>query len=176
MSCEKISLHWDGPFSFRDILTNDEIEQKFSCSGVYLWVETLPNGVRQTSYIGKATSCTKLWNRHLQHYASLIGGLYNIPKEFCNWGEAWIPDKKMNDVAEIVLDKKRFMNVVEAGFKRAAATEIYFCRLSDNEANLATVERLLLYEHKPSGTKRGTISDPKRGISITHLNKPWGSV
>ena len=166
-----ISLCWQGPFSFRSILTDGEKRDKFYFPGVYLWLETPPSGVRNVSYVGKATS--SLWKRHLQHYASLIGGLYNIPKEFCCWGQDWVPDKQRANVVEVVLDKDRFMAVVEAGFNRAAATEVYLCPLLDKGIDLAAVERQLLFEFQPSMTKRGTMSPPKSSIDIEHLNRPW---
>lgn len=168
-----ITLLWHGPFSFREILTEQGIKNEYSVPGVYIWTETLPKGSRQISYVGKATKSTTLWRRHLQHYSALIGGIYNIPKEFCSWGSAWVPDKQKRETVEMVLDRERFKEVVDAGFNRAAATEIYFCRLSENEPGLVKIERQLLYELKPTGTKRGTISPTKNSFSIIHENTPW---
>ena len=154
------------------ILTDLAIREQFCLPGVYIWVETLPTGKRQLSYVGKATLSTTLWGRHLQHYASLVGGLYSIPKEFGDGTNHWVPDWSKRDVASIMLEESLFLKVVEAGFKRAVATEIYLCPLS-GEVDLAAIERQLLYELKPSGTKRGTMSPPKVGLEIEHQNIPW---
>lgn len=167
-----VTLKWYGPFSFRSILTDQAFKDRFRVPGVYLWTETLPGGEKQLSYIGKATRSTTLWGRHLQHYASLVGGLYNIPGEFTDSKEDWIPDWSKETVATTMLDMNRFMKVVEAGFARAEVTEIYLCPLPES-VNLEHVERQLLYDLKPTGTKKGTISPPKLIVKLEHSNTPW---
>src|SRR4029077_17662876 len=81
-------LKWNGPYSFRELLSNAGHRVTFNSPGVYLWI----NQVRQPeriSYVGKASGEPDLWTRQWQHYIAYIAGHYQLPAGAGPDGTAW---------------------------------------------------------------------------------------
>jgi len=55
-----LSLEWQGPFSFSDLLRCEETRENFNVLGVYLWTE-VRGGTDVLSYVGRATGSPTLW-------------------------------------------------------------------------------------------------------------------
>jgi len=171
---DQLELNWEGPFNLRDFVRDQGLERRFSCPGVYIWIEGLPSGGARLSYVGKASGSPTLVQRQRQHYANMIGGLYTIPREFRDSGNDWIPDLSRSDVAEVILYRAQFDQVIDEAFEYSNACEVYLAPL--NSADEAKrVERQLLYDLQPSGTTWGKKSPPSSPISIIHTNTNWAS-
>lgn len=160
---DEIELKWEGPFSFRDFLLNEDHKKKYQCSGVYLWEVA---GEEVPQYIGKATGSPSLWLRQFHHYISLIGGLYTVPMQFTNNGADWVCDYNNDEVLGILFNEQKFKEVISYGFRYAAAIQIYLGKLPASKASV--VERNLLYYLKPSTTNWGTQSEPKERVRLIH--------
>ncbi len=122
---EQLVVEWDGPHSLSAFIAEPGLRERFDKPGVYLWIETLPNGTCRLSYVGRATGRPSLWKRQMQHYASMVGGLYTIPKEFRADGKAWVPDWTKPETASTLLDRSKFAAVIEDAFRYAAACQVY---------------------------------------------------
>ncbi|MFA6224069.1 MAG: hypothetical protein WC647_17345 [Desulfomonilaceae bacterium] len=160
---DEIKLCWKGPFSFKDLLTNERYKKDYKCSGVYLWEMA---SAEAPQYIGKATGRPGLWLRQFHHYISLIGGHYTVPPQFTNNGKEWICDYEKNEVLEILFNEQKFKEVISYGFRYAAAIKIFLAKLSQEKVNI--VERNLLHDLKPSTTFWGTQTVPKELVKIVH--------
>lgn len=160
---ETIGLSWEGPFSFKDLLTTKKHHEDYNCAGVYLWEIV---GEKFPQYIGKATGSPSLWLRQFHHYISLIGGLYTVPMQFTNNGADWVCDYNNDEVLGILFNEQKFKEVISYGFRYAAAIQIYLAKLSASKVNV--VERNLLYYLKPSTTNWGTQSEPKERVRLIH--------
>lgn len=167
---ENLTLDWSGPHTFWEFVSNSHLRDQFDKRGVYLWIETSPSRVKQLSYVGRAIS-RSLSRRQLEHYANQIGGLYAIPKEFRESAREWMPNWKNPD-PRILLDEGEFIKVVSDGFKYAKAVEIYLCPTT-SEMDIKAVERKLLFDLRPTRTKPGTKTEPKRKLFIQHRNPGW---
>lgn len=158
---------------FRDFVADDRLEAEFSRPGVYIWIEETAIG-HHLSYVGRAGGSPSLFQRQRQHYANMIGGLYTIPKEYRSEDHDWVPNWSDSDVADVLLNPHRFHKLVGDGFAYAEKCQIYLATLNSlDEAKL--VERQLLYDLRPTGTKWGLSTPPSSSVSITHINALWAS-
>lgn len=168
----ELVMDWEGPYKLSEFLSDPYMKEKYHRPGVYLWIEEVPDGKRRLSYIGRASGRPTLWKRHLQHYAFMVGGLYNIPKEFRRSDVAWIPDWTMEETAATPLSLEKFLNIVEEGFRFASACSSFLWPATP-DANVRLIERNLLYDLKPTGTKVGTMSEPVTRLDIRHREPAW---
>jgi hypothetical protein len=162
----EIELIWDGPFTFHDLLKNENNRKKYSCSGVYLWKE-VSDGKTVIAYVGKASGSPDLYQRQFQHYVSQIGGHYVIPTAYRSKKEKdWSCDRNNPEVLDIIFDKEKFIEIVSDGFSYINHLEIFLAPVSSNLVNI--VERNLLFDLKPIRTKWGTKTEPSERIKIEH--------
>jgi hypothetical protein len=170
---EEIVLRWDGPHCLRDLFGNDHLKQKFSCPGVYLWIQQY-NGHQTLNYVGKASGSPTLYHRQLQHYQYFIGGLYTIPNEFRKCGKDWVPDWNKEEVYSVLLDKSKFLDVVNEAFDCINAYSVHMAKLA-TAGEAKAIERQLLFDLKPTGTKWGCSTPPAVPIKIVHSNATWAT-
>ncbi|MEX2257288.1 MAG: hypothetical protein WD672_01140 [Woeseia sp.] len=168
-----INLDWLGPFPLQDFFTVNELKRKFAVPGVYIWIEDTPTG-EHLSYVGKASGSPPLFIRQQQHYANMIGGLYTIPKCYRSADFDWVPDWSKSDVAETLLDSDRFHQVVDDAFAYASHCAIYLAVL-ESAGQTKLIERQLLYDLQPTGTRWGKSTLPGVPLSITHHNAIWAT-
>lgn len=167
-----IELPWFGPFSFRDFIEASERVKDFHVPGVYLWVETGEDGER-ISYVGKASGRPNLLQRQQDHYTNYIGGRYRIPGSYRSGKPDWEPGQYPQN-AEIILDYERFTELVGEAFQYVQHTTIYLAPLKDWACeDISVAEWNLLYDLKPTDTRRGTLSEPRQRIKIVHKNARW---
>jgi hypothetical protein len=173
MMRKRYRLVWEGPFGLTEFLEHPELVDRFSCPGVYLWIQRMAHG-DVLNYVGKAGGRPTLYARQVQHYVHLIGGLYTIPGEFRHSGEDWIPDWRKSDVSAILLNPERFHELVGEAFGCARSYSIHLARLDGSEEAKA-VERQLLFDLQPTGTSRGTGSPPDAPVEIVHADATWAT-
>ena len=169
-----LNLFWEGPYRLRDFIRSNELKERFSCAGVYIWIDKLPDGSERLSYVGKAGGRPSLHHRQQQHYANMVGGLYTIPKEYRQSNEAWVPNWSLPTVAEVILDREKYQKVIDEGFAYEAACQVYLATL-DSADESKIVERQLLYDLQPSSTSWGTKSAPNSPIDIVHIDANWAT-
>ena len=170
---EPFRLDWRGPYSLRDFIADSGLKAEFNCPGVYVWTEETSDGPR-LSYVGKAGGSPSLAVRQQQHYSCMIAGLYTIPKEFRKVDQDWIPKWSDPDVAGVLLDSNRFHDLVDDGFAYAARCTVYLACLK-SLAEAKSVERQLLYDLQPTGTRWGLSTPPSTHIDISHVNAAWAT-
>jgi hypothetical protein len=171
MDTTVVRLIWEGPYAMRDFLA-PTLRDHFDCAGVYLRIERF-SGTERLSYVGKASGTPSLYVRQQQHYAHAIGGLYSIPKDFRADGKLWDPKWGEPDVNDVLLDLTRYQRLVRDAFNWASACTVYLARLPAQQAE--DVERQLLYDLRPTMTRRGTKGVPAKRISIVHEDATWSS-
>lgn len=164
---KKVLLEWEGPFTFKEMILDKKIKEKYATSGLYIWIYA-DNKKSEILYVGKASGKPNLIERQIQHYMSYLGGLYYIPKEYTNKNQDWIFDSKSEIVQKIITHLDRFCEIVKGGFNFVNDKKImiYFCK--QDSANIRKIERQLLYNLKPKLTKMGTKTKPKDEIEIIH--------
>ena len=170
----EVRLTWKGPYKLRDFFGNPDLDRTFSCPGVYIWIERKGSD-ECLSYVGKASGSPTLARRQRQHYAFGIGGLYTIPSEFRKMAkERWVPDWSKPDVYEVLLERSRFHMLVDDAFNYIDACDVHLARAaSGGEAKL--IERQLLFDLQPTGTKWGCRSPPGYPIRLVHRRATWAS-
>ncbi|MFX0141786.1 MAG: hypothetical protein ACFFDN_49570 [Candidatus Hodarchaeota archaeon] len=171
----EIILNWEGPYNFKELICSNKLKNKYSCSGIYIWL-FINEEKSEVLYIGKTTGSPTLFERQIQHYMFYIGGLYKIPKEYRNIKKEWNFDIKLNEVKDTIINLEKFCNIIRDGFNFAnnEKFKIYFCRKDSSE--VASIERQLLYDFKPKLTKWGTVTLPKDEIKILNKNLPLKKV
>lgn len=168
----RIQLNWQGPHKFSDfMLAQEELRIEYSSAGVYLWTTYFPNGGDKIYYVGKATGRPSLFNRIQQHYALIVGGLYNVPAAFRLCKEEWIPDWRKYDTYTILTDIEKMKMLIEECFKYITACRVYLAKTSRDK--VAILERNLLWDLRPCGTKWGTMTQPNPRLEIVHSNAKW---
>lgn len=173
MSLENCKLNWRGPYQIGDFVIDDALEVEFNEPGVYIWIEETATG-HHLSYVGRAGGSPSLFHRQRQHYANMVGGLYTIPKEYRSEDRDWKPDWSDPDVARVLLNPERFHKLVDDGFTYSKNCYIYLSTLNSlGDAKL--IERQLLYDLKPTGTKWGVATPPSSPVLITHSNALWAT-
>lgn len=169
---DQIILDWTEPFSFEELLTDENLKSKLDRSGVYIWMEPDPKAVR-VFYIGKAEGKPSLWARQVQHYMYYVGGIYHLPAKYRDVDEDWVPGV-FPENAECVLDEEKMISLVKEGMRFAKQLKIYFAPVDgDHKKSIKSIERELLYTLKPSGTNWGTNTPPSTRIDILHENAKW---
>ncbi len=169
----EIKLRWEGPYCFRELFGNEHLKQWFSSPGVYLWVQN-HNNFQTLHYVGKAGGKPSLYTRQLQHYQYFIGGLYTIPGEFRKSVKDWVPDRNKEEVYSVLLDKSKFIEVVEEAFDCINSYSIHMAKLA-TASEAKVVERQLLFDLQPTGTRWGCSSPPAVPIRIVHSNATWAT-
>lgn len=166
-----VSLFWRGPYSFSALL--DHSPAWAGARGVYLWHAPFDAIAKKTvTYVGKASGSPSLLKRQRDHYASYIGGRYYIPGLFRDCGVAWVPNQ-YPDVKAVMVDKQAWVRLISECFEYAAQVEVFVAQLTEFEnAELAGIERTLVYEMQPRINARGKSSQPLNRIEIAHENLP----
>src|SRR5690242_18255150 len=79
-----ILLEWSQPFSFKDLILNEQLKADYNKSGVYIWISPKKpsSSEMEIAYVGKASGKPSLWARQIQHYKFQISGLYKIPENY----------------------------------------------------------------------------------------------
>ena len=162
-----IELQWHGPFKFNELLSENDNEEQFSKPGVYLWVERKHN---RLCYVGRSLS--NILKRQKDHNTKLVGGLYTIPKEYRrSETRDWIPNQ--NENADILFDQDKFVDLITDAFSYRDDIDIYLCPVTESKEMLKALERNLLFDLQPYGTKPGRFSPPNPKIEIVHKNAGW---
>jgi hypothetical protein len=169
---EQVVVEWDGPYSLSAFIGDTALKERFDKPGVYIWIETLPDGTCRLAYVGRATGRPTLWKRQMQHYAYMVGGLYMIPKEFRADGTAWVPDWTRLETARTLLDRPKFAAVIDDAFRYAAACQVYLWVVPPG-TDVRIVERNLLYDFKPTSTDWGKGSSPGCRLTLCHRSPRW---
>lgn len=160
-----ITLNWEGPYALKDFLTKYKEYEK---PGVYFWISPDELGVQNISYIGKSESSIR--KRMIEHYRNLIAGLYTmLPHERINSKKEWRPDTSLPNVIKVITCEEKYIEIIKDGFKLAndpQTSTIYVATLEKDKTK--HVERQLLFDIKPSGTKWGTKTEPPNPITIKH--------
>jgi len=169
---EKFVVEWDGPYGLSAFIADPALKERFDKPGVYIWIETLPDGTCRLSYVGRATGRPTLWKRQMQHYASMVGGLYTIPKEFRADGTTWVPDWTKQETACTLLDRAKFAAVIDDAFRYAGACQVYLWAVPPG-TDVRIVERNLLYDFQPTGTDWGKGFSPGTRLMLCHRAPIW---
>lgn len=162
----EIELTWDGPYKLSDFMSDGELRKHYDYPGVYLWLEDYGDDSR-ISYVGRATGKPTLARRQMQHYAYTVSGLYSIPREFRRNRTEWIPDWTKPDVAGVLLDKEKYLELIDDAFRYSSIIDVYLFRALNGE-NVHALERILLYSLQPTGTKWGTLTKPNPELKLIH--------
>jgi hypothetical protein len=166
----EILLHWQGPYRFQEILANSATRNDFDVPGVYLWIESAPGGDR-VCYIGKATGSPSLMMRHLQHYMFYMGACYSVPGWFRNSERDWSLDLKDQEVVSTIFNKEKLFPLISQSLDYANHLQVFLAKAPRD--TVKDIERNLLYDLKPSGTKGGTLTPPRVSLQIGHKNAKW---
>lgn len=168
-----ISLNWEGPHKLSDfLLAQEELRKKYGSPGVYLWITRFPDSGDKIFYIGKATGSPNLFKRIQQHYAFIVGGLYNVPGEFRSCKEEWIPDWAKSNTCNVLTDIEKMKALIGDCFRYVEACRVYLAKTNDMD-NVADIERNLLWDLRPCGTKWGTMTKPSVRLELLHSNASW---
>lgn len=161
-------LDWKDGVPLISFLEQDT--DRSSC-GVYLWI---CKGLKKSwiAYIGKASGKPSLTARQKEHVARQLGLQYSIPSEFRKTKLAWIPSTGI-DYKETLLDSHKFLATHEESRNYLSALTSYTCPLKVDQAQIRKVERTLLWQLQPRGTRVGTRSPPADQLSIVHAGSPW---
>jgi len=170
MGIKTVTLEWDGPHTLPEFVRDSKLRKDFDQAGVYLMF--LSGEPERVNYVGKACGAPTLLRRQMEHYARQIGGLYTIPADHRRNKKEWVPDLRDPSVAQTVLNKNDFLALIEDAFDLAKKTEVYLAPYEDKEV-LKQIERNLLYDLQPSGTKWGTKSPPPTVLDIRHKKAKW---
>jgi len=165
-----IRLEWSGGYSFKELFFDGEYRSKFCTPGVYLWLEPAEDRDR-ILYVGRATGAPDLWNRQWSHYVSYIAGHYQLPEIARPGRGSWEMNPCNRAVLETVFDEASYVQLVRDGFAYASRISVYLCPLSVDVVR--RVERQLLYELQPSGTKPGTRTPPEECLKLVHHRVGW---
>ncbi len=171
-------INWEGPFSFRELISPKRKEEYKGKRGVYLWVEPTTKGEKKyrTSYVGKAAGAPCLWERQFQHFKLFRGGLYTIPKEHFDGVRSWraVAEKEIFDTH---FDSTRFNEIIEVSFRYLKTIKIYIAPLGSAISNdkLKLIESNLIYALQPIDERtRGKKHPPKgRELLIYNTGAKW---
>lgn len=167
---EVMEIRWQGPYTFEKLLRTPDLnrKEKFGRPGVYLRIETPENKDPRLAYVGKAIGSPTLYQRQIRHYFNMISGRYMIPKDFRKNGQRWSPSVKADGrTVDVLLDRDRYLELVEEAFTYAQACLVYF--FPAEKEICANLERNLLWQFQPTMTKNGTKSKPVNGIDFVHV-------
>ena len=168
-----LRIEWEGPFRIIDFLINQKyLKENFRFPGVYIHTTMYPDGTEKLTYVGKATGSPSLFIRQQQHYASLIGGLYQIPKEFRTSDIDWIPNWEKHEAEKILTNKDAFKVLIDECYNYAQARNV-FLAVNKWGYSVKEIERNLLYDLNPIGTNYGTKTRTNNPIDIIHVNALW---
>jgi hypothetical protein len=167
-----VELSWHGPFRLRQLLTDAQLKAQFDLPGVYIW-KLSEDAI---NYVGRALGKPTLWHRQFAHYVATIGGLYQLPDVMCADGRHWEIDHSRADVMATLLDVSRFQRIVSGGFAYIEKADVWLCPMKDvARKTIERVERTLLHDTQPTGTRHGTQSAPPVPISMSHQNASWAT-
>lgn len=169
---ELVKCEWQGPFSFRSLLTSADYKKEFGTPGVYLWID--PVAERKLCYVGRAMGNPDLWTRQWQHYTFLLGCQYHLPAcAETNAGE-WGMDYVHPLTVETVFDFTKYCAVVKRAFDYAARVKIWLCPLKSALA-AKSAERQLIYHFQPDEKMRGVKNPPSSLCQIEHWSARWAT-
>jgi hypothetical protein len=170
-----VNIEWEGPWRLRDFFGNDVLRERFSCAGVYLWIQH-HDGLEELNYVGKASGSPTLYKRQLEHFRDCIGGRHHLPKPFRPIGTAWIPDPTTQACYSVLLDPTRFHGLIDDAYVMIDTFKVYLARTAvfpDPKKSAKLIERQLLFDLQPVGTGWGLGSPPSELVEIIHHNATW---
>jgi hypothetical protein len=169
---ETVTLRWNGPYGFGQLITDKELRTRWNVPGVYLHVT--PAGQGETIYyVGKATGAPSLFKRQLEHYQHYICGAFDIPAEVRRSGTYWRLNLNEFGVAETITDREKLLELVEDGFEYASSFKIFLAEAP--RERVGVIEKNLLYDLQPVGNTRGMKKQPTEEINIVHENARWAT-
>lgn len=169
---DTVTLKWHGPYSFRKLITDKELRDRWNVSGLYLWIDPTDQG-ETIYYVGKATGAPSLFKRQLEHYQHYICGAYDIPAQVRSSRTYWRLDFKAPGVAEAITDREKLFQLVEDGFRYASSFKIFLAEAP--RERVGVIEANLLYSLEPVGNTRGKYTKPAEEIEIIHENAAWAT-
>lgn len=175
----EITLKWIGPFKFSELLTLNPKLDALKKPGVYIWTDSVDGPVKLT-YVGKAEGNPHLLERQRQYFSRLIGGLSSIPLRFREGETDYVPmgGKSYNKAGlALITNEQTFCDqVVKKAFAYSKKCLVYCAPVDPESAPegvppkdlIKRIERNLLWDLKPIGTKWGAATEPKNPLTIHH--------
>ncbi len=163
---DPIRLDWEGPFKIRELIEPSARAGHLDQPGVYLWCDSDP---RSICYVGRSKS--SLVARQREHYLHQLSMEYSLPASARESRQKWECYWQLPAVLATVLDKQKVVEHIKEAFEYVHGVEVYLAVL--DAADVERVERQLLWELQPSGTRRGTGTAPSEHTPITHSGSDW---
>jgi hypothetical protein len=172
---ERVTLKWHGPYSFRDLIADQELRDRWNVSGVYLWMDPT-RGEETICYVGKTKArggAPSLFKRQLQHYTDYIGGAYDIPEKMRSTGIYWRLHLNEPGVAETLTNREKVRELAADGFTYANSLKIFLAEADPESVDI--IEANLIYSLQPVDNVSGKNRRPAHETKIVHKNAPWAT-
>jgi hypothetical protein len=165
-----IALRWSGPYTFKWLLTSAKSRERFCSPGIYLWIEAF-HGSPQQGLVAEVGKATNLRKRLLEHYQGFLSCRYDVPKWVRPVGE-WRCLLDESEVATTLFDKRRLLELTSMSFEYANSFRLF---VAPSRADLAVVERNLIWDLQPTGNVHGKKSEPPERVRIVHYGATWAT-
>lgn len=159
---QQITLKWIGPYTYKELIQNPDPRLE-RIGGVYLRTD-MHEDVETLTYVGKSEK--DLLKRQSENYRHFIGGMFSIRQSDGSF-------EYKNDL--FTTDETNFFGFLKEAYIYTRTIKTYFAPMKMMELNDVSPEKLikkiednLLWVLQPTGTKKGTKTEPKDRLDIKH--------